>query len=175
MTDDKDLALKAPQNASTDTHVKPKASSRKASTKKTPPEDAPKKRKKLDDDRASIARVTPADKRSGVSFQALRHALQPVMKHAAPKGMTGHYLQLLTLWPELTHNSTAQGSVLHKLAFPRGMQQGAVLHLYVRDSSQALLLSYEKTNLCTKINQAFGFALVNDIKVMAAPTSSKRT
>jgi hypothetical protein len=109
------------------------------------------------------------DKRSGVSGQPLRHALQSVLKHAAPKGVTGHYLQLLTLWPELTAGSTAKGSQLHKLTFPKGQQQGATLHLHVRDSSQALLLSYEKTNLQAKINQAFGYALINDIKVMAVP------
>ncbi|HEY1095617.1 MAG TPA: DUF721 domain-containing protein [Alphaproteobacteria bacterium] len=111
------------------------------------------------------------EKRSGISFQPLRHALQPVMKQAAPKGVTGHYLQLLTLWPELTAKGSAKGSYLHKLTFPKGSQQGATLHLHVRDSSQALLLSYEKTNLQAKINQAFGYALINDIKVMAVPTT----
>lgn len=150
----------------------PKSARKKLATQIASAVESPQKRKKPDDDRAAIARVTPAEKRSGVSFQALRHALQPVMKHAAPKGMTGHYLQLLTLWPDITRNTTAQGSILHKLAFPRGAQHGAVLHLYVRDSSQALLLSYEKMTLCAKINQAFGFALVSDIKVMAAPTAT---
>jgi hypothetical protein len=123
--------------------------------------------------KASSKKAVPKeDKRSGVSFHMLRHALQPVLKHAAPKGVTGHYLQLLTLWPDITANTSAKGSYLHKLTFPKGVQHGATLHLHVRDSSQALLLSYEKGNLCAKINQAFGFALVNDIKVMAVPKTS---
>jgi hypothetical protein len=107
--------------------------------------------------------------RSGASFQPLRFALQPVIKQAAPKGVTGHYLQLLTLWPDLTRNTQANGSFLHRLSFPQGAQQGATLHLQARDSSQALFIAHDKTQLKAKINQSFGFALVSDIKVIAMP------
>ena len=110
-----------------------------------------------------------ADPRSGISFQPLRFALQPVIKKAAPKGITGHYLQLLTLWPDITQNTHASGSFLHRLSFPKGEQQGATLHLLASNSSQAVFISHDKIHLKNRINQAFGYGLVNDIKVMAAP------
>lgn len=110
---------------------------------------------------------TSEEQRSG-QFQPIRFALQPVIKKAAPKGVTGHYLQLLTLWPDITVNTHASGSFLQRLTFPRGEQQGATLHLQARDSSQALFITHDKIQLKNRINQAFGYSLINDIKVIAA-------
>ena len=144
-------------------------------TPKAPRPPKAKAEPKQTDGKKAAAKKPLEDKRSGISFQPLRHVLQPVVKHAAPKGVTGHFLQLLTLWADISRDTPAMGSHLDRLTFPKNEQQGATLHLKARDSSQALLISYDKIQLKNRINQAFGYALVNDIKVMAAPTSLSKS
>jgi hypothetical protein len=112
-------------------------------------------------------------KKRTAALRPVGQAVRPVVKRALPKSSAAFH-QLFDVWADIAAGTEAQDTIPEKLLFPRGKQDGAVLHLWARTGAQATEVAFNKAALLRRINTIFGYACVADLRVTAFPVAANR-
>lgn len=127
--------------------------------------------KKRTEKKPDLFRNIPVVRGAGGGLRPVTQVVRPVIKKILPQKSIV-FQQLFDFWPMITSGMDAVETIPEKLTFPRGQQNWGILSLWTRTSAQAMELSYNKAQLIQRINSAFGYAMIADLRITAHPGKS---
>lgn len=95
-------------------------------------------------------------------------ALLPQLAEPALRKRGFTHAALLTRWPDIVGESLAADAAPDRLAFPRGQNSGAVLHVRVAGPA-AVELQHLAPQIVERINTFFGYAAVARLALVQGP------
>ncbi len=82
-------------------------------------------------------------------------------------------VDVISSWRSIVGEKIADCSVPLKIKFPKGKNQGGILHISVGGSAFVQYIAYQKADILEKVNQYFGYDAVSDLKIIPGLYTAK--